>query len=145
MCAEAINTHISFKSSSRKQKRLQSKPLLTKGLLVSIKKKQKLYLTPFKTDVLAKKKKQFYKIYANKLNKLKLKAKTMYDFNQFKKYSNNSQKTRSLISSLLHSRSESFYAPLKLYLNERETTNPVELINFCIPTFPKLEQKRAKT
>ena len=39
----AIDFYAPLRQASRRQKRIQSKPWLTKGLLVSIKRKQKLY------------------------------------------------------------------------------------------------------
>ena len=41
--SEVIEKHAPLQTASRKQKRMQNKPLLTKGLLVSIKNKQILY------------------------------------------------------------------------------------------------------
>ena len=41
--SEVIEKHAPLQTASRKQKRMQNKPWLTKGLLVSIKNKQILY------------------------------------------------------------------------------------------------------
>ena len=43
----AIDFYAPLRQASRRQKRIQSKPWLTKGLLVSIKRKQKLYRSHF--------------------------------------------------------------------------------------------------
>ena len=54
---------------SRKQNRIQQKPCRIKGLLVSIKKKQKLYQSYFLNENVYEK--SFYKFYANKLTRVK--------------------------------------------------------------------------
>ena len=68
-----INFYAPLRQISRRQKRLRSKPWLTKGLLVSIKYKQKLYHSHFLSNDVDKK--TYYKQYSNKLNKIKTKAK----------------------------------------------------------------------
>ena len=62
-----IVTHAPLKVLSQKQRKLKLKPWITKGILVTIKKKHKLYKSHFLngSDV----HKQFYKKYANKLTK----------------------------------------------------------------------------
>ena len=72
----AIDFYAPLRQASRRQKRIQSKPLLTKGLLVSIKRKQKLYRSHFMSHDLEKQ--QFYIQYSNKLNKIKYKAKKFF-------------------------------------------------------------------
>ena len=67
--------------ASRKQRRLQSKPWLTKGLLVSIKRKQQLYRSHFLSVDSAKR--QFCKMYSKTLQRLKSKAKRNFFFNEF--------------------------------------------------------------
>ena len=76
-----IHKHAPLMQVSRKQRRLQSKPWLTKGLLVSIKRKQQLYRSNFLSVDLAKR--QFYKTYSKKLQRLKSKAKRNFFFNEF--------------------------------------------------------------
>ena len=74
--SEVIERHAPLQAASRKQKRLQQKPWLTKGLLVSIKNKQKLYYSCFRNgndfDRI------YYKTYANKLTRVKNLAKKLY-------------------------------------------------------------------
>ena len=67
--------------ASRKQRRLQSKPWLTKGLLVSIKRKQQLYRSHFLS--VDSTKRQFYKMYSKTLQRLKSKAKRNFFLNEF--------------------------------------------------------------
>ena len=62
-----INAHASLKPLSRKQKKILSKPWLTKGLLTSIKKRS-MFKAHFLSD--DDDKIIFYKKYVNKLTKL---------------------------------------------------------------------------
>ena len=77
---ERVRTIIDFyaplRQISRRQKRLRVKPWITKGLLVSIKYKQKLYRSHFLSNDVDKK--TYYKQYSNKLNKIKIKAKKIF-------------------------------------------------------------------
>ena len=67
--SEVIEKHAPLQTASRKQKGMQNKPSLTKGLLVSIKNKQILY----KKFSISNNKfgKWYYKKYANKLTRVK--------------------------------------------------------------------------
>ena len=63
-----LNTHAPLKLLSRKQKRLNSKPCITKGILISIKCKKKLYWSDYVNgNEVAK---SLSKIYANKLKQM---------------------------------------------------------------------------
>ena len=64
-----IEKHAPLQTMSRKQKRIQQIPWLTKGRLVSIKNKQKLYQSYFLNGNAYEK--SFYKLYANKLTGVK--------------------------------------------------------------------------
>ena len=68
-----IDEHLPMKIASRKRQKLLQRPWITRGLLVSIKRKQKMYKTHFlfKDENLISQ----YRIYANKLNKIKYIAK----------------------------------------------------------------------
>ena len=71
-----LNKYASLKRALRKKCKLMSKPWITKGIFVSIRKKQKLYVTHYlKGNEIQKK---FYKTYANKLTKLKTLSKKLY-------------------------------------------------------------------
>ena len=114
----AIDFYAPLRQASRKQKRIQSKPWLTKGLLVSIKRKQKLYRSHFMSHDLEKQ--QFYKQYSNKLNKNKYKAKKFFFVDLFKKcfIHNNLGKIWFTINSLLHTESDNPSTPSKLRIND---------------------------
>ena len=94
-----INTHAPFKQCTRKQKRLQRKSWISKGLYVSIRKKQKLYKTHYLRGL--NNQKAFYKRFANLLNKLKTAAKQLYFENQLKSVTNNPKKTWNILRELL--------------------------------------------
>ena len=70
-----IDTHAPLKKLSRKQRRLRSKPWITKGLLISIKKKQKLHKTHYIFDSINEK--LYYKKYSNLLTKVNNLAKKL--------------------------------------------------------------------
>ena len=72
----AIDNYAPPKTLSRRQRKLKLKPWITRGLLISIKHKQKLYLSHFING--NSEKRNFYKKYANKLNKIKCISKQMY-------------------------------------------------------------------
>ena len=71
-----INAHAPLKPLSRKQKKLLSKPWLTKGLLTSIKNERSMFKTQFLSD--DDDKIIFHKKYVNKLTKLKALSKKGY-------------------------------------------------------------------
>ena len=71
-----INLHAPLQNATRKQKRLFQKPWITKGLITSIKHKQRLYRTHFLKGNSSER--QFYKKYANTLTRLKNLFKKMY-------------------------------------------------------------------
>ena len=62
---QIINKHAPITTVSRKQKRLMSKLRITKELFVSIRHKQSLYKTRFKSNYIEKI--MFFKKYSNKL------------------------------------------------------------------------------
>ena len=76
-----------------------SKPWMSKGLLISIKTKQKLYKSFFRSKDLEKVQK--YKHYSNLLNHLKTKSKNDYYNKYFRSYQNNLKETWKLIGTLI--------------------------------------------
>ena len=81
------NKHIPITTVSRKQKHLMSKPWITKGLFVSIRHKQSLYKTHFKSNNIEKI--MFFKKYSNKLTHLKYICKKRYFHEQISNNANN--------------------------------------------------------
>ena len=80
--SQIINNHAPLQTLSRKKKRLQQKPWITKGLLTSIKNKQKLYKTCFLNgnDL----DKHYFKIYSNKPTKVKNQSKKLFTMKPFR-------------------------------------------------------------
>ena len=64
-----IDKHAPLKLTTRKQRRLNKKPWITKGLLILTRKKQKFYKIHFLRGSDAEK--EIYKRYSNKLHKVK--------------------------------------------------------------------------
>ena len=87
-----------MKLLSRKQKRLNSKPWITNGILISIKCKKKLYWSDFVNgNEVAK---LLHKIYANKLKQIIRLAKKLYFDNQLQFHQHDSRKTWEVLREL---------------------------------------------
>ena len=122
-----ISNHAPLQIVSRKQRRIQAKPWITKGLLISIKHKQKLYRTHYLTQNLSKQ--QFYKTYSNKLSKVKRKAKISYYYDLFKENVTNPRKTWSIINELISRKKKSNQGLTKIYTQNRSLDNPADIAN----------------
>ena len=111
-----IDTHAPLKPLSRKQRRLKSKPWLTKAICVSIHKKQSMFKSHFINGDSAEK--SFFKKYSNRLTKIKTLSKKLHFKSEFEKYHNDPRKTWETIRSMLHSKSSSSSSlPTSLKLN----------------------------
>ena len=85
-----ITKHAPIKIASQSQKRKQAKPRLTKGLLISIRRKQWLHKTQFfNNNCLGK---DQLKMYSITLNKVKQLSKKMYYHNEVEINKNNPKK-----------------------------------------------------
>ena len=94
-----VDEHAPFKFFSRRQSKFMLKSWITKGIKISIQKKQKmcksLYLEEHEVA------KFLYKSYANKLTKIKNAAKKSYFGSELRNCKNNIRKTWDFIKSLL--------------------------------------------
>ena len=82
-----ITKHAPIMIASRSQKRKQAKPCLTKGLVISIRRKQWLYKTQFLNgNSLGK---DQFKMFSNTLKKVKQLSKKMYYHNEVETNKNN--------------------------------------------------------
>ena len=116
MISGTIDTHAPLKPLSRKQRRLKSKPWLTKAICVSIHKKQSMFKSHFINGDSAEK--SFFKKYSNRLTKIKTLSKKLHFKSEFEKYHNDPRKTWETIRSMLHSKSSSSSSlPTSLKLN----------------------------
>jgi hypothetical protein len=112
---EVINKHAPLKEASSLSKMKQlAKPWISKGLLTSIKAKQKLYKSNFFSKVTEKVQK--YKQYSNLLNQLKTKSKNDYYNQHFQLYQNNFKETWKLIGTLIIRKTKSQPNSLQLDL-----------------------------
>ena len=84
-------------------------------IIISIKHKQKLYLSHFINGNTEKR--NFYKKYANKLNKIKFISKQMYYQDELYKSKNNAFKTWKVIKSLLSCSQNSSTTPNEIKYN----------------------------
>ena len=100
-----IEKHAPLKKLSRKQQRLKNKPWITKSLLISIKKKQKLHKTHYIFGLPSEK--EYYKLYSNTLTRVKNLAKRLYYHNKITEHKNNPKKTWDVLRSLLPSKTKS--------------------------------------
>ena len=94
-----LNAHAPFRILTRKQQELEQKPWITKGILISIHVKSKLYRlfkNTQRSDVYRK-----FKTYRDTLNSLIRKSKKQYYKKYFAENQNNVKKTWSAINSIL--------------------------------------------
>ena len=86
-----LDKHAPLRQMSRREKRLSQKPWISKGILKSIKTKNKLFQTHYRSN--DPDKKLVYKKYLNKLTHIKCLAKRFYYKNLFKENYRNSYQT----------------------------------------------------
>ena len=98
-----------------------AKPWLTKGVLTSVKHKQKLYKSHFLSRDPDKVRE--YKFYANALNRIKNKAKNDYYCQRFKFYQNGLKNTWKLIGTLVKRKHKGQNGPVRNVRNNKEFTN----------------------
>ena len=94
-----VEIHAPLKKLSRKQQKLQSKPWITIGILISVRHKRKLCKSHFLAGTEIQK--RFYKKYLNTLTKVKTASKKIYYRQEFGRNLNNPRKTWELIRSAL--------------------------------------------
>ena len=99
---KVLDKNAPFKLSWRKRSKLANKPWISKGILASIRNKQKMYKTHFiGGSEIAK---TSYKAYANKLTKVKCLAKKLYFHNELENCKGDGRKIWDLLYSLLPSK-----------------------------------------
>ena len=79
-------------------RKLSQKPWITKGLLTSIKKMRRMFKSYFLSG---EEKKSFYKVYSNKLTKLKTLSKTLYFTSKLDECQKDARKVWNVIRSML--------------------------------------------
>ena len=96
---DIIDIHAPLKSYSRRQKRLKRKPWITKGILVSIRKKNSMFKPYFINGNAAQK--HLFKTYTNKLTKIKALSKSLFYKNELSKNKNDPKIVWNIIRTLL--------------------------------------------
>ena len=107
-----IDKHAPLKRHSRKQKRLMTKPLISKGILKSIRKRRSIFNSHFINGNTTQK--QFFRQYSNILTKVKNLAKRKYFESELLKHQSNPKKTWKTLSYLLPSSKKRFQQSLSV-------------------------------
>ena len=139
--SKVIDKHAPLISVSRKQKRWQKKPWLTKGLIISIKNKQRLYKTYFLTG--NEFEKSFYKKYSNKLTRVKNLSKKHYYKNALSQRKNNPKELWKFIKSVIPSKATTS-SPSKLLVNGIFVEDPFEISHQFNKYFTEVGESIAK-
>ena len=121
----AINRHAPLKKLSRRQKRLNKKPWITKGILISIKKKQKLHRTHFLSPNPIER--DMYKKYSNGLTCVKTASRKIYFHKAIHDGKNSPQKTWDVLRQLLSGNKKLLDLPSVMNIDEKCVKEP-ELI-----------------
>ena len=132
--------HEPVKKASNSMRRKLQKPWITRGMLKSIRKRYKLYISHF-LSADSKKVKQ-YKTYSNKLNKIINIAKKQYYEAQFALYKANIKMTWKLIGTIVNRKRKNNITIPKLIYNNKCFTNRNDICNklneYFINVGPKL-------
>ena len=141
--ANTLEKHAPLKKTSRKQKKLQQKPWITKAILISVKKKNKLYEQFLKGDREAEK---LYKVYRNKLTHLKEISKKMYYNDIINKAKHDSSLIWRVINDILKFKKKSSNCSIEKLVNENGEIiqHPQEVAELFNQHFSGIGSKVAK-
>ena len=117
-----IENHAPLKQLTRKQTRLRNKPWITKGLLKSVKRKQKVRKTYYingSTD-----ERKFYKSYCNTLTRIKTVAKQLFYKTQFDVHKHDPKKTWDTAHTLLPAKPKS-QTQTSISVNSMSLSDPI--------------------
>ena len=125
--SETVEKHVPLRKLSKKQACLSIKPWITKGLLVSIAKKNKFYKSYLKNrnDYYFSK----FKIYRNKLKHLLNISKRSYYNNYFKNSMGNIKNIWKGIKQLVTLKQSSTFHPSMIEINNKKLINSKEIAN----------------
>ena len=125
---EIVNTHAPLKRATTREKRLISKPWLTKGLLKSIKSKNKIFSRLHKTH--DRHLKAEFKSYRNTLNRTITCAKQNYYKNYVELNKNTFDKIWKIIDDMVNVKNKCKKTPTKLVINDEIIlTEPRAILN----------------
>ena len=138
-----IDKHAPMKKLSQKQTKLLSKPWITKGILVSIRNKQKMYVTHFKNGDI--KQKTFYKKYSNKLNKIKIKSRKMHYEKNIKENQESSYEIWKCIRSVINNKNNNVNSPKCIIDNDKTINSSTEIANIFNKYFSNIGKNLASS
>ena len=124
--AGTIDRHAPQKRLSRKQAKLARKPWITKGILISIKKKNFMFKTHFINGNPIEK--HLFRRYSNILAKIKALSKKQHFYTEFAKNKTNARKTWEIIRSVLPNKSKR-EPPCSLKVNGTTSKDPITIAN----------------
>ena len=126
LIAKITDKHAPLERMSRKQRKLASKPWITNGILISIRKKNAMFRTHFVKGNLTEK--TFFRHYSKTLTRIKALSKKIHFHSEFERNKKNSRKTWEIIRSVLPSK-PSRDPPAMLKINELVTQDPNVIAN----------------
>ena len=141
--SKTVCKHAPLRKASRKEKRLQTKPWLTTGLLNSIKYKNNLYVklhTRFSEQA-----HHDYKLYRNTLNRTIKSAKETYYRRTFQANKNNSAKVWNLINDIVNLKPKKKNFPTELETHDGITQDPQQICNKLNDFFVNVGKNLADT
>ena len=121
---ELVGKHVPLKKLSKRKAKLLSKPWITKGVCVAIKRKNKLYMNSKNAYYFSK-----YKFYRNKIKHLILLSKNSYYPNYFQNNSNNIKNIWQGIKQLITLSNKKFLIPTTVEINSQKITNTIDIAN----------------
>ena len=137
---EIVNTHAPLKRATRREKRLISKPWLTKGLLKSIKSKNKIFSRLHKTY--DRHLEAEFKTYRNTLNRAIKCAKQNYYKNYIELNKNSFDKIWKIIDEMVNVKNKCKKTPTKLVITEEIIlTEPKAISNAMNDSFVSIGRK----
>ena len=121
-----VDKHAPVKRAFRKKLKLLRKPWITKGILISIKNKQKMYKNNFLNESDAQK--LLFKTYSNKSRKVKRLSKKMYFHKEFDENKNNCHKMWKTVNSLVYKKSaDTDFPPNNIKINGKICDNQLAM------------------
>ena len=112
---KTLNSHAPLKPLSRRARKLNEKPWITKGILKSIKTKNKLFKFCYKYS--AANKIEFYIKYRNKLTRVKSLAKSQYYNKLLTENRSNPKKTQEVLGQIIEGSKSRNKLPTSLKMN----------------------------
>ena len=117
-----IENHAPLKKLTGKQTRLRNKPWITKGLLKSMKRKQKMHKTCYSNG--STNERNFYKFYCNTLTRIKTLAKKLFYKTKFDVHKHDPKKTWATLRTLLPAKPKA-PTPTTLSVKSMSLSDPV--------------------